>query len=68
MILEKELENAKEALRGFKRENEKVKGELEQTLKMCETYECKITSQTRKEQNLVEILDKSKEKLDGLIL
>lgn len=35
---------------------------------MCETYESKITSQTRKEQSLVEILDKSKEKLDSIIL
>ena len=35
---------------------------------MCETYESKITSQTRKEQSLVDILDKSKEKLDSIML
>jgi predicted nucleic acid-binding Zn-ribbon protein len=68
MLLEKELEDLKNALRASRRESERDKASLEQTMRMCETYESKVTAAARKERSLVEILDQSKEKLDGLLL
>lgn len=68
MLLEKELESVKDTLRATRRESERDKANLEQTMRMCETYESKVTAAARKERSLVEILDQSKEKLDGLLL
>jgi chromosome segregation ATPase len=68
MLLEKELEAVKDALRTVRRESERDKANLEQTMRMCETYESKVTAAARKERSFVEILDQSKEKLDGLLL
>lgn len=49
MMVEKELEVTRDNLRAVRRENEKTKSDFEQTLKMCEAYESKITSLTRRE-------------------
>lgn len=55
-------------MRSLKRENEKVKSDFEQTLKMCEAYESKISTLVRREDNVREIIDQSKEKLDSVLL
>ena len=60
MIIEKELETLKDDHRVLKRENEKVKSDFEQTLKMCETYESKVTSFIRKDENIRAMVDHSK--------
>jgi transcriptional regulator len=60
MIIEKELETTKDNLRALKREHEKVKSDFEQTLKMCEAYESKITTLTRREEGVRNMVDQSK--------
>jgi len=38
MMLEKEFETLRDNHRSLKRENEKVKSDFEQTIRMCEAY------------------------------
>lgn len=60
MMLEKDLEETRDSYRGLKRENEKVKADFEQTLKMCEAYESKIANYSRRDENVRNIIDQNK--------
>ena len=37
-------------------------------MKMCETYEAKVGSLVRKEQGMAEVVERSREKMDGVLL
>ena len=60
MMLEKDLEETRDSYRGLKRENEKVKADFQQTLKMCEAYESKIANYSRRDENVRNIIDQNK--------
>jgi hypothetical protein len=68
MLLERELEGVKEALRKARREGERDRAGLEQTMRMCETYESKVAAAARKERSLAETVEQARERLDGLLL
>lgn len=68
MGLEKELEAAKDINRAQKRELEKLRGDFEQTLKMCEAYESKIASSARKEENVRLVIEENRQRLDEALL
>lgn len=51
-----------------RREGERSKADLEQAMRMCDTYESKVAAAGRKERSLVEALEQGKDRLDATLL
>jgi hypothetical protein len=55
-------------LRKSKREHEQTKKDFEQTLKMLETYELKISNYVKKEESVERIAKENREKIESALL